>query len=122
MPLVPPAVRCNALVSPLPIIHVTRRSVPVRMIEVICKADTLLVGSVPLRYSARLFRPSPSGSQSAHDWLLVVEPLPPKYCARHVSRIPSPTLSADMTVMLTVAATLLVEPSLTEQVKLSGPM
>src|SRR5436190_14762543 len=54
------------------------------------------VGLVPAVYSAMLFIPSPSGSHVAQDWLFVVCPLGStvgKYCARHESRIPSPTWS-----------------------------
>src|ERR1039457_3086315 len=46
-------------------------------------------GEVPARYSWRLFKPSPSGSQVAHEPLFV-EVGGPNCVARHESEMPSP--------------------------------
>src|ERR1017187_5987530 len=93
-PMPSPGAACKALVLPLPIVHVTSRLAPVRVTLVIRKADALLVGSVPARYSCKLLNPSPSASQLAQDpGALVVVPSPPKNILRHQSGMPSPTLS-----------------------------
>src|ERR1017187_7607263 len=49
-------------------------------------------GEVPARYSWTLFKPSPSGSQVAHETPFV-EVGDPNCVARHESEMPSPTES-----------------------------
>src|SRR5208282_5795321 len=86
-----PVAACTTLVCPPAVCQVTTIFVPCGVTDVMWKTDALLVGLVPAKNSARLFWPSPSGSQVAQDWLLVAAPIPPKYCARHQSVMPSPT-------------------------------
>src|SRR5438876_11851453 len=85
-----PAVRCSALVLPKTVVHVTRRLVLSHVMETMRKAETLLVGSVPLTNSAKLFCPSPSGSALGAALGEVTEP---KYWTCHRSGRPSLLLS-----------------------------
>src|SRR5208282_1523254 len=73
-PLGSPEAACTTLVCPPAVYQVTTIFVPCGVTDVMCRNDALLVGTVPDRYSCRLFMPSPSGSQVAQDWLLVVLP------------------------------------------------
>src|SRR5882724_10487814 len=70
----------------MPVIHVTRMSLASFAIAVMRKAEALLVGSVPLRNSARLFCPSPSGSAVGAALGHVTQP---KYWNCHKSGRPS---------------------------------
>src|ERR1017187_5540428 len=82
-----PAVRCSALVLPLPIVHVTATLLPVRVRLVMRNADAPLVGLVPAKYSCKLLIPSPSASALARLGLNGSR----LYCCFQPFGIPSPT-------------------------------
>src|ERR1017187_2387621 len=74
-PLASPAVACTALVYPPTVFQVMSMS-PLfcGVTEMMCSPDELLLGSLPDRNSARLFRPSPSGSAVASACGQLVQP------------------------------------------------
>ena len=71
---------CRFTVAPPPLGAVTERK----------KWLAAFVGFVPAKNSWKLFAPSLSGSHVAQDWrFYIIDPLTPKYKARHASEIPS---------------------------------
>src|SRR5882724_6931554 len=82
-PLVRPDATSTTLVLPPTAIHVTRTSLVSRVTEVMRNPELALVGLVPAVNSAKLFRPSPSGSIAADACGQTARFVQPKYCNCH---------------------------------------